>query len=213
VSGCSALMRLTLANLCPAGDQKSIFGGRCKSAHTELKRPLAVWPAASGLKIDLEMKRYSAPAPAKLSTICGVVESKIGSEVRNRSQVGATKLFTAAAVVLHPIDGIIDRLHGGRGALDGNAVRRDADAMLVGQLLGPGGNIALWRPNGCAPKLLDLGECGAVVFVGTDRADLHGGPHQNLATARALMASYSACVPTNFANAICQRKSNAAISR
>src|SRR4029450_5416858 len=64
--------------------------------------------------------------------------------------------------------------------------------------------ITLWRPTGRAPKLFDFGECGAVVFVGPDRADLHGGPHQNLATVRASMASYSSCVPTNFTNAICR---------
>src|ERR1700739_2933030 len=73
--------------------------------------------------------------------------------------------------------------------------------------------VTLRRPDGRAPKLLDLRKCGAVVFVSADRADLHGGPHQNLATVRASMASYSRCVPTNFTNAICRRKSNAAINR
>src|SRR5438034_10685806 len=55
--------------------------------------------------------------------------------------------------------------------------------------------IARWRPTGRAPRVLDLHECGTMVFVGADRADLHGGPHQNLATVRASTASYSACVP------------------
>src|SRR6516162_7388046 len=73
--------------------------------------------------------------------------------------------------------------------------------------------VALWCSNGRAPKLLNLLECGAVVFVGADRTDLHGGPHQNRATVRASMASYSACVPINFTNATCRRKLNAAISR
>jgi hypothetical protein len=49
-------------------------------------------------------------------------------------------------------------------------------------------------------SFLDLGECGAVVLVGTDRADLHGGPRHNLATVRASMASYSAWVPINLTN-------------
>jgi hypothetical protein len=39
--------------------------------------------------------------------------------------------------------------------------------------------IALWRPTGRAPKLLDLRECGTMVFVGADRADLHGGPSKS----------------------------------
>src|SRR5437016_9413473 len=49
--------------------------------------------------------------------------------------------------------------------------------------------VAFRRSNGRAPKLLDLGECGAVVFISADRADLHGGPRQNFATVRASMAS------------------------
>jgi predicted phage terminase large subunit-like protein len=39
-----------------------------------------------------------------------------------------------------------------------------------------------------APKLLDLCECGAVVFIIANRADLHGAPYQNRATVRASMA-------------------------
>jgi hypothetical protein len=73
--------------------------------------------------------------------------------------------------------------------------------------------IARWRTSGRAPKLLDLGECVAVVLVSADRADLHGGHYQNLATVRASIASYSAWVPINFTNTICLRKSNAAINR
>src|SRR5215831_8676149 len=73
--------------------------------------------------------------------------------------------------------------------------------------------IALWRSSGRAPKLLDLRECGTMVFAGADRADLHGGPHQNLATVSGSMASYSACVPINLTNTIRRRKSNEAISR
>src|SRR5258705_3931853 len=34
--------------------------------------------------------------------------------------------------------------------------------------------VAFRRSNGRAPKFLDLGECGAVVFISADRADLHG---------------------------------------
>src|SRR6266550_6421878 len=49
--------------------------------------------------------------------------------------------------------------------------------------------VAFWRSNGRAPKLLNLGECGAVVFISADRADLHGGPRQNFATVRASMTS------------------------
>src|SRR5258708_27867932 len=44
--------------------------------------------------------------------------------------------------------------------------------------------IAFRRAKGSAPKPLDLCKCGAVVFVGTDRADLHGGPRQNFATVK-----------------------------
>jgi hypothetical protein len=73
--------------------------------------------------------------------------------------------------------------------------------------------MAFWRPNGRTPKFLYLGERSMMVFVGTDRADLHSGPYQNLAMVRASMASYSACVPTNFTNTICRRKSKAAIRR
>src|SRR5712672_3818234 len=65
--------------------------------------------------------------------------------------------------------------------------------------------ITLWRATGRAPKLLDLGECGAVVFISADRTDLHDGPRQNFATVRASMTSYSVCEPTNFTNTIWRR--------
>src|SRR5215831_16617301 len=58
--------------------------------------------------------------------------------------------------------------------------------------------IALWRSSGRAPKLLDLRECGTMVFAGADRTDLHGGPHQNLATV-------SGAVPLEVAMAMLQR--------
>jgi hypothetical protein len=50
--------------------------------------------------------------------------------------------------------------------------------------------IALWRLNGRAPKLLDLGECVAVVLVSADRVDLHGGHYQNLATVMLLSSGW-----------------------
>jgi hypothetical protein len=76
-----------------------------------------------------------------------------------------------------------------------------------------GAVVALWRPNGRTPELLDFGECGAMVFICADRTNLLGKPRQNLATVSASTASYSAWVPTNFTNAICRRKPNATISR
>jgi hypothetical protein len=48
--------------------------------------------------------------------------------------------------------------------------------------------VTLWRPNGRSAKLLDLRKCGPVGFISADRADLHGGPLQNLATVRASVA-------------------------
>ncbi len=48
--------------------------------------------------------------------------------------------------------------------------------------------VTLWRPNGRSAKLLDLRNCGPVGFISADRADLHGGPLQNLATVRASVA-------------------------
>jgi hypothetical protein len=38
--------------------------------------------------------------------------------------------------------------------------------------------IASGVPNGRSPKVLDFGECGTMVLVSADRADLHGRPHQ-----------------------------------
>src|SRR5260370_8406784 len=69
--------------------------------------------------------------------------------------------------------------------------------------------VAFRRSNGRAPKLLDLGECGAVVFISADRADLYGRPRQNFATVSASMTSYSVCEPTNFTNTIWLRNPNA----
>jgi hypothetical protein len=41
-----------------------------------MKRPLAVWSAASGLKIDLENEHYSAPVLLNLAAPHFAVESK-----------------------------------------------------------------------------------------------------------------------------------------
>jgi DNA-binding transcriptional LysR family regulator len=97
------------------------------------------------------------------------------------------------------------------GTIRITATEYAADAILLpklGKLLRDY-SAAIWS----VVRLLDFGECGAVVFVGADRADFRDGPHQNLATVRASMASYSACVPINLTNTICRRKSNAAINR
>jgi len=56
-----------------------------KCAHTEMKRPLAVWSAAFGLKIDLENERYSAPVPLTLAAPHFAVESKTRFHIKQVS--------------------------------------------------------------------------------------------------------------------------------
>jgi hypothetical protein len=57
-----------------------------------------------------------------------------------------------AAVVLHFVELVVDGLHRGQGALDGDPVRRDADAVRIGQLLELAA-IAAWSPpQGCARR-------------------------------------------------------------
>src|SRR5258705_4851199 len=42
--------------------------GQRADARPQMKRPLAVWSAASGLKIDLKNEHYSAPGTPQLSS-------------------------------------------------------------------------------------------------------------------------------------------------
>ncbi len=51
-----------------------------------MKRPLAIWSAASGLKIDLENERYLAPVVLNLAAPDFAVESK--TRFHNQAGVG-----------------------------------------------------------------------------------------------------------------------------
>jgi hypothetical protein len=76
-----------------------------------------------------------------------------------------------------------------KGLSVGFGAHRQIGAIKEGVFGGTAGGV--WCPNGGDPKLLNLCKGGAVVFVGPDRAYLHRGPDQNLATVSASFAAFS----------------------
>jgi len=77
---------------------KPMCADGARSVHSQIKRPLAVWSAASGLKNWFKDEHYSAPVPPNLAAPHSAVESKTG--FHNQGGVGPHSPSVIFALVI-----------------------------------------------------------------------------------------------------------------